>query len=70
MSDTIDVDDILRGLGKYKRHTIQQIIYNYFICVFLIGFPMLVYVFVGKYTWYMHDPSALGAFTFIDILVN
>ncbi|VDI68520.1 MFS transporter, OCT family, solute carrier family 22 (organic cation transporter), member 4/5 [Mytilus galloprovincialis] len=47
MAESIDVDNVLRALGKYKRYTIIQIIYNYFICVYLIAFPMLVYVLVG-----------------------
>ncbi|CAC5425496.1 SLC22A4_5 [Mytilus coruscus] len=47
MTSTIEVDDIWRALGKYKRYTIQQIFYTQFVCLYLFVFPVLVYVFVG-----------------------
>ncbi|XP_071176687.1 organic cation transporter protein-like [Mytilus edulis] len=45
MAENIDVDNIWRILGK--RYTVLQIIYAFFISVYMAGFPMLVYVFVG-----------------------
>lgn len=49
MAENIDVDNIWRILGK--RYTVLQIIYAFFIAVYMAGFPMLVYVFVGEYMY-------------------
>lgn len=49
MGETIDVDNIWRALGPFKRYSVIQIFYAFFICVYSAGFPMIVYVYVGKY---------------------
>ena len=48
MAETIDVDNIWRALGPFKRYSVIQIFYAFFICVYSAGFPMIVYVYVGK----------------------
>ncbi|XP_061190473.1 organic cation transporter protein-like [Saccostrea echinata] len=42
----MDVDNILRSLGKYGRYQVLQLVYNLF-CMPLMTYSVVIYVFVG-----------------------
>ncbi|XP_061190474.1 organic cation transporter protein-like [Saccostrea echinata] len=42
----MDVDNILRSLGKYGRYQVLQLTYNLF-CVPLLTYSVVIYVFIG-----------------------
>ena len=54
LSQVMDVDGILRSLGKFGRYQVLQYAYHLF-CLPSLTYPVLIYVFIGKSLFLRHN---------------
>lgn len=54
----MDVDGILRSLGKFGRYQVLQYAYHLF-CLPSLTYPVLIYVFIGEPLFLRHNALLL-----------